>query len=52
MTMESIEFSPTKVRLVAWRCSPGRDLLSMERERMKGEKRMVGRESAGLREIV
>lgn len=49
-------FSPTKVRLMAWRCSPGRalDVVHGERERQRGRsgQRERERESAGLREIV
>lgn len=45
-----------KSGLVAWLCSPGRDLdgvhVEKEGERMEGKKRIMGRESAGLREIV
>lgn len=39
----SIEFSPTKVRLVAWSSSPGQDLDTVHGERGRGGGRMVGR---------
>lgn len=39
----SIEFSPTKVRLVAWNSSPGQDLDTVHGERGRGGGRMVGR---------